>query len=166
MPQLYLQSELWKAYEESAFPKLVGLINKMLSGGKQWLVGDKVSLPDALLSRYSLLVRQSALWEALRWTLMAENLSLSEWHADTQFSHSYDRRWQIICSTNWFWIHPILYLQVSLADLYLVEFLSERTRPEILRQIKADAATSGLMERVMNLPNIKKWLETRPQTKF
>lgn len=55
---LYLQSELWKAYEESAFPKLVGLINKMLSGGKQWLVGDKVSLPDALLSRFSLLVGQ------------------------------------------------------------------------------------------------------------
>ena len=61
MPQLYLQSELWKAYEESAFPKLVGLINKMLSEGKQWLVGDKVSLPDTLLSTYSLSVRQSAL---------------------------------------------------------------------------------------------------------
>lgn len=56
--------------------------------------------------------------------------------------------------------------QISLADIHVAEFLSERTRPAILKQIEEDAATKGLLERVTNLPNIKKWIESRPQTKF
>lgn len=90
------KAELGKKFAETDFPKLLTFVNKMLSGGKQWLVGDKVSL----------------------------------------------------------------------ADLQVAQFLSEQSHDAIKKLIDNCSATSGLRDRVLALPNIKKWMETRPQTQF
>jgi len=52
---------------------------------------------------------------------------------------------------------------VSWADIILYHFVKELPSQDALKDAPKVA---GVVERVANLPNIKKWVETRPQTKL
>ncbi|XP_067952115.1 hematopoietic prostaglandin D synthase-like [Watersipora subatra] len=56
--------------------------------------------------------------------------------------------------------------KVSMADLVTVCLLENYTDGPGLAAIEAEPSVKALIERVKNLPNIKKWIATRPASQF
>ena len=53
-----------------------------------------------------------------------------------------------------------------MADLVTVSLLEQYTEGPGLQAIKAEPSVAALVERVKELPNIKKWIANRPQTPY